>query len=296
MLRIIILDGDIYEMNSIELEARAKINLSLDITGRRDDGYHTVKMIMQTVALHDRVMLETVREGIEIQCNCRWVPSNESNIAYKAAKLLMETAGVKTGVKIVIDKKIPVAAGLAGGSSDAAAVLKGLNTLLDMGLSTNELMQVAKQIGADVPYCISGGTMLAEGIGEILTGLSPLKGVAILLVKPKIGVSTAWVYSRLDLRNISRHPDTDLLISAIKNRDLHMLCKNTQNVLETVTIPKYGVIQRIKNILMELGAIGSMMSGSGPTVFGIFKNARAAETAYRHVRKFNWECILTSTY
>ncbi|RCX16080.1 4-diphosphocytidyl-2-C-methyl-D-erythritol kinase [Anaerobacterium chartisolvens] len=283
-------------MNSIELEARAKINLSLDVTGRRDDGYHTVKMIMQTVALHDRVMLETAREGIEIQCNCRWVPSNESNIAYKAAKLLMETAGVKTGVKIVIDKRIPVAAGLAGGSSDAAAVLKGLNTLLELGLSTNELIRVAKQIGADVPYCILGGTMLAEGIGEILTALSPLKGVAVVLVKPKIGVSTAWVYSNLDLKNISRHPDTDLLISAIKNRDLSTLCKNTQNVLETVTIPKYGVIQRIKDTLMELGAIGSMMSGSGPTVFGVFKNAGTAERAYRHVRKFNWECILTSTY
>lgn len=282
-------------MGSISLKAYAKINLSLDVTRRRPDGYHEVRMIMQTVELHDRLVIETANEAIDVTSNCRWVPSGSGNIAFKAAHLLMRKLNIPGGVKIKIDKRIPVAAGMAGGSTDAAAVLKGMNELFSLGLKTCDLEVIGKEIGADVPFCIRGGTMLAEGIGEILTELSPMPRTDLVLIKPKIGVSTQWVYKNLDLNKVTERPDTDSLINAIGNKKLDYLAKNMKNVLETVTVQKHGIIQEIKDKLLEHGAQGSMMSGSGPTVFGVFSDGQTAQNAYTALKDDRWECFLTST-
>jgi 4-diphosphocytidyl-2-C-methyl-D-erythritol kinase len=285
-------------MDSICIKARAKINLSLDVLGKREDGYHDVRMIMQSISLHDKVFLETLDERcIKVSCDKRWVPSNSDNIAYKAAAVLMDKYNISKGLSIKIVKKIPVAAGLAGGSADAAAVLRGMNELFSLNLKNDELMQLGKSVGADIPFCIKGGTMLAEGIGEVLTDIKPLKNVNIVLVKPRISVSTAWVYKNLDIGKITSRPDTDFLISLIEKNDIQNLAKNMVNVLEAVTINKHGVINEIKDKLVRLGALGSMMSGSGPTVFGIFENRTAAEKAYDIISRNNrWECNLTETF
>jgi 4-diphosphocytidyl-2-C-methyl-D-erythritol kinase len=283
-------------MKLVELRAAAKINLSLDVLSRRLDGYHEVKMIMQTLELHDDVIIEQIKEGIEVYCNSPWVPSNNQNIAYKAAELVMGLYGIKSGVSINIVKNIPVAAGLAGGSSNAAAVFKGLNEMFSLGISEQELMALGKQIGADVPYCIKGGTMLSEGIGEILTTLSQIPKTHIVLIKPKIGVSTAWVYRNLDLTKLNSRPETDLLIKAISERDIHYIASNMKNVLESVTIPKYPIIDEIKKKMISSNALGSMMSGSGPTVFGIYKDEKAAQSAWNVLKTDSrWESILTHT-
>ncbi len=282
-------------MNRIELNARAKINLSLDVLKKRPDGYHELRMIMQTVELHDRVLLERMEDGIEIASNSPWIPSGPGNIAYKAADLLIKEFGIKEGIRISIDKKIPVAAGLAGGSSDAAAVLKGINAMFGLGLSEEELARRGKSIGADVPYCIRGGTMLAEGIGEALSKISPLPGVDIVLVKPRISVPTAWVYKNLVIDKIVQRPDTDKLIDAVKQKNLKVLAKNMVNVLENVTIKKYTVISDIKDRLLEYGALGSMMSGSGPTVFGIFSDRASAAKAFETLSGGQWDVFLTKT-
>jgi 4-diphosphocytidyl-2-C-methyl-D-erythritol kinase len=282
-------------MESIELQAKAKINLSLDVIGKRPDGYHDVKMIMQTIGLHDDILLEKTGEGIRIECNSPWVPTDSGNIAWKAAQLILSRCGIKNGVNIRIYKRIPVAAGLAGGSTDAAAVFKGLNILYSLNISEEELMGMGREIGADVPYCIKGGTMLSEGIGEILSPLERLEGVPIILVKPRIGVSTAWVYKNLQLEKVLIRPDTELLVKAIKERRIDILAGNMRNVLESVTMEKHSVIRDIKEKLVRFGAAGSMMSGSGPTVFGIFADRKSAEHAYGKLNKERWECYLTET-
>lgn len=285
-------------MNSICIKARAKINLSLDVLRKREDGYHDVQMIMQSISLHDKVFLDIIDEkGIKISCDKRWVPSNSDNIAYKAAKVLMDKFDLPKGIAIKIVKNIPVAAGLAGGSADAAAVLKGMNKMFSLNLKQDELMELGKTIGADIPFCIKGGTMLAEGIGEVLTEIKPLKNMDILLVKPRISVSTAWVYKNLDLEKITSRPDTDYLISMIEKRDLQNLGNKMVNVLEEVTIKKHGIILEIKEKLVRLGALGNMMSGSGPTVFGIFENRLAAQKAYEKIKRDDrWVCILTEAF
>jgi len=282
-------------MKSISLNAHAKINLSLDVIGKRQDGYHEVRMIMQTIALHDEVIVESKDAGIEVECDKPWVPGGSDNIAYKAANLMMERYKIESGVGIKILKRIPVAAGLAGGSADAAAVIKGMNELFSLNLDEAELMGIGKQVGADVPFCIKGGTMLSEGIGEKLTQIPSFQGVDIVLVKPKVGVSTAWVYNNLKLDKISSRPDTDLLIKAISDRNIVCLAHNMKNVLETVTIEKYEVINDIKNELLRLGALGSMMSGSGPSVFGIFEDGKKAHLAYERLNDGKWECFMTQT-
>ncbi len=279
----------------ISLTAHAKINLSLDVLGKREDGYHTLRMIMQTVQLHDTISVEKIPSGVEIICNAPYVPNNNSNIACKAAEAVINQYKLDSGVRITIEKKIPVAAGLAGGSADAAAVFKGINTLFDLGIGENELMQLGKTIGADVPYCIMGGTALAEGIGEKLTPLAPMGNVPIILVKPRIGVSTAWVYKNLKLDKVHARPDTEKLVSALADGDIKTIAANMKNVLETVTLGRYPVIQRIKKELMQLGAMGSMMSGSGPTVFGIFENKEKAGVAFNKLKNSRHECILTYT-
>jgi len=282
-------------MDILKLKAEAKINLSLDVIGKRPDGYHDVKMIMQSVSLFDIVTIEAIQEGIEIYSNSRWVPSDSRNTTWKAANLLINKFGINYGVRINIDKRIPVAAGLGGGSADAAAVLKGINSLFDLGISYEELAAIGKEIGADVPFCVRGGTMLAEGIGERLTPLKPMKNVNIVIVKPNIAVSTAWVYKNLDLEKIEEHPDTELLVNAVNLSQHGIIAKNMKNVLEYVTISKYQVIDTIKKKLVSLGALGSMMSGSGPSVFAIFEDAASAKNAFDKIKNGKWNCFIATT-
>ena len=267
-------------MSELKLRAMAKINLGLDVTGVREDGYHEVKMIMQSIYLYDRIFLKiTKKPEIAVSTNLSYLPANENNLAYKAAKLLFDEFEVRAGVKIEIQKYIPVAAGMAGGSTDAAAVLFGLNKLLKLGLSQEELMARGVKLGADVPYCIMRGTALAEGIGEKLTALPKMPPCTILIAKPPIAVSTKFVYEHLKLDEHTIHPDIDGLIGDLKKRDLTALAGHMGNLLETVTVGEYPVIDEIKKTMRESGAIGAMMSGSGPTVFGIFPDENAAEKA-----------------
>ena len=258
-------------MESIRLKSRAKINLGLDVLRKREDGYHDVRMVMQTIGIYDRLILTKIpEEDIRIKSNLFFLPVNENNLIYKAAKLLKDSFGFAGGVEIDLNKFIPVSAGLAGGSTDAASTLFGINRLFDLGLSTKDLMELGVSIGADVPYCVMRGTALAEGIGEKLTALPPLPRCWILIAKPPINVSTKLVYESLDMNGVDRHPDIDGLIDAIKRQDINGVCSLMGNVLENVTVPLYPVIESIKNDMMDNGAINAMMSGSGPTVFGIF--------------------------
>lgn len=283
-------------MASIELRAYAKINLSLDVLRKRADGYHDLQTVMQTISLHDKVLMETTQDGISVESKSRRIPLGPDNTAYKAAELMMKKYKLNKGLKILIDKKIPVAAGLAGGSADAAAVIKGINSLFQLKLSQEELMALGKSVGADVPFCLMGGTALAEGIGDELTALNSFEGFDIILLKPKVGVSTAWVYKNLDLGKIAKHPDTCAVLKAIENKDLNALARHMGNVLEEVTIPQYPVVQQAKDKLMELGAAGCMMSGSGPSIFGFFTGGREAVLdAYNKTRDSRWYRFLAKT-
>ena len=269
----------------LSLKAYGKINLGLDVLRRREDGYHDVRMIMQTVGIFDRVDLIWKEEpGIQVETNLYYLPTNENNLVYKAAKLLMDEFQVQEGLLIRLRKFIPVAAGMAGGSSDAAAVLFGVNKMFRLGLTTEELMERGVKIGADVPYCILRGTALSEGIGEVLTSLSPVPQCQVLVAKPGINVSTKFVYENLHANDLrpEQHPDIDGMIRAIKAQDLQGIADKLGNVLETVTVKEYPVIQEIKDKMLEFGAIGSLMSGSGPTVFGLFTNPKAAQQELRY--------------
>ena len=265
----------------IQLKALAKINLGLDVLRRREDGYHEVKMIMQTISLHDDLEIRRIKTPeIQVKTNLYYLPTNENNLVYKAAKLLMDEFGIKEGVAIQLKKRIPVAAGMAGGSTDAAATLKGMNRLFDLGCTLKDLMELGVKIGADVPYCVMGGTALAEGIGEKLTPLAPAPDCYVLVAKPDINVSTKYVYEHLDAQEIVKHPDIDGMVEAIAEESLQGILDRMENVLETVTVSAYPVIQTIKDRMKELGAINSLMSGSGPTVFGIFVEKDMARRAY----------------
>lgn len=271
----------------LELKAYGKINLGLDVVRRREDGYHEVRMIMQTVRVYDAIELNrTEEEGIRLSTNLYYLPDNENNLGYRAAKLLMDEFGIRDGVEIKMKKFIPVAAGMAGGSSDAAAVLFGVNKMFGLGLSKQELMERGVRLGADVPYCIMRGTALSEGIGEILTPLPPMPQCRVLIAKPAVSVSTKHVYESLNLPSLGAeaHPDIDAMRAAIEKKDLSGVVSQLGNVLETVTIPENPVIQTLKDKMMEMGADGSLMSGSGPTVFGLFTNQTAAQAAYEELR------------
>ncbi|MGN0334241.1 MAG: 4-(cytidine 5'-diphospho)-2-C-methyl-D-erythritol kinase [Lachnospiraceae bacterium] len=273
-------------MNQLKLKALAKINLGLDVLRRKEDGYHEVKMIMQTIHLYDQISLrKTDSEGIRIRTNLYYLPNNENNLVYKAAKLLFDEFQIPGGLYINLKKVIPVAAGMAGGSSDAAAVLFGVNRMYHLGLSLQELMDRGVTLGADIPYCIMRGTALAEGIGEKLTVLPPMPKCYILIAKPPISVSTKFVYENLHANDMKpeEHPNVDAQLEALKEQDLEKLVTHMGNVLERVTVPAYPVIDEIKNMMKENGAMGAMMSGSGPTVFGIFKNHSQAESACRKI-------------
>lgn len=273
-------------MEKMELRALGKINLGLDVLGRRENGYHDVRMVMQTVYLYDLITLEKKEEpGIELTTNLSFLPVNENNLAYRAAKLLMDEFGLPGGLLIRLEKHIPVAAGMAGGSSNAAAVLYGMNRLFSLGLTEKELMERGVTLGADVPYCILRGTVLAEGIGEILTPLPPMPRCQILLAKPPVNVSTRMVYEKLDACQIVNHPDIDGLIRGLQDQDLGKVASSMGNVLEEVTIGEYPVIDEIKRIMRESGALNAMMSGSGPTVFGIYADRAKARAAAARIRE-----------
>jgi len=262
----------------------AKINLALDVTGVRDNGYHDVRMIMQSVDLHDTLKLtKTDTPGITLSVGTAPLPAGPGNLVYDAAKLLFDKYELPGGLYIELDKRIPMSAGLAGGSSDAAATLRGINRLYELGLSSTELCNLGVTLGADIPYCIMGGTALAEGIGEIITPLPAMPGCRILLVKPPAGVSTGFVYKNLNMDALT-HPDVDGMIDAIKRGSYIGVVSKLGNVLETVTLEHCPEIATIKSQMHQLGADGVLMSGSGPTVYGIFPTKEAASFAYTHFR------------
>ena len=269
-----------------KLKAFGKINLALDVLGKRPDGYHEVRMIMQTIGIYDRLFMEESEgEEVLIESNLSLLPCDENNLVYKAAKLLMNEFGIRRGLKVKLEKQIPVAAGLAGGSSDAAATLVGVNRIFDLGLSKEELMERGVKIGADVPYCVMRGTALSEGIGEKLTPLDPVPGdVHVVLAKIPVSVSTARVYGGLKPEDIKERPDIDGMIKAIGDGDIRGIASAMGNVLETVTIPMYPRLAEIKKAFMDEGALGSLMSGSGPTVFGLFDDIKKARKAYRNIK------------
>ena len=275
-------------MDRLELKALGKINLGLEVLGRRENGYHDVRMVMQTVYLYDRIIMKKSKTpGIRLETNLYYLPVNENNLAYQAAQMLMDEFHIEEGVSIQLDKHIPVAAGMAGGSSNAAAVLFGMNRMFSLGLSQKELMERGVKLGADVPYCIMRGTVLAEGIGEILTPLSPMPKCYVLIAKPAISVSTKMVYEKLDSHEIEDHPDIDGILAGLKAGDLKKVAGSMGNVLERVTVDAYPVIDQIKKMMIKEGALNAMMSGSGPTVFGIFEEkatARKAADAIRDAR------------
>lgn len=270
----------------MRLQAFAKINLGLDVLGKREDGYHEVRMIMQTIRMYDQLdMRKSVEPGIHLTTNKKYIPVDENNLVWRAAKLMMDTCGIKEGVSIHLHKVIPVAAGMAGGSSDAAATLVGMNRLFHCGLSKEKLMELGVQIGADVPYCVLRGTALAEGIGEKLTVLPPMPDCWILIGKPGISVSTKYVYTTLDLNTNTVHPDIDGMKKALEDGNLYGITERMGNVLQDVTIPAYLEVERIKEQMKTLGAVNAMMSGSGPTVFGIFDNEEKAQEACQKLRE-----------
>lgn len=262
-------------------EAYAKINLGLDVVRRLENGYHEVRMIMQTVGICDILTLEKIPAGIVVTTDAGELPTDENNLIYKAAKLMKEAYAITEGVRIHLEKHIPIAAGMAGGSADAAATFIGMNELFSCGASEADLRKLGVKVGADVPYCIMGGTALAEGIGEKLTRLPEPPQCFLLIAKPDIAVSTKYVYEHLDAEGVSEHPDIDGMIRAIEEKDLKGIVERLGNVLENVTVRKHPVIRQIKECMLEEGALGSLMSGSGPTVFGIFTEEETAKGALK---------------
>lgn len=273
-------------MEQTTRKAYAKINLGLDVLRRRDDGYHEVKMIMQTVDICDELFFEkTTQPGIVLSTDREDLPVDGSNLVYKAANLLFQDKGIEAGIRIVLKKRIPVAAGMAGGSSDAAAAMLGLNELYGMGYTVCELQQLGVRLGADIPYCLTGGTMLSEGIGEILTPLPPPPPCYLVVAKPDIDVSTGFVYGNLHADSLTYHPDIDGMVRALHERNLKGITDRLGNVLETVTTREYPVINTLKELLINQGAENALMSGSGPTVFGIFTKQDTAGQAARAVEE-----------
>lgn len=280
----------------MKIKAYAKINISLDIVGKREnDGYHLLRMIMQNIDLYDEISIEKQKEGITISCNKNYVPTDSRNLAYKAASLFKEIYNIEEGVYIDITKNIPVSAGLAGGSTDAAAVLKLMNRIFDVNASDEELMNIGLKLGSDIPYCINGGTALCEGIGEKLTTLKPFKDKILVLVKPSFGVSTKEVYKTFNLERVRVHPKTESLMEAMENDDLYYVANNMKNLLENVTLRKHNILIKIKEDMYRYGALGAMMSGSGPSVFAFFDDMLKAQRCYEKMKENYKEVFLTRT-
>ncbi len=273
-------------MNSISLKAYAKINLGLDVLGTLPDGYHEVKMVMQSISLYDKVNIKKNDSGtINVKTNLSYLPVNGDNLVYKAAYIMKEKYNIQDGFDIDLFKFIPVAAGMAGGSTDAAAVFKGINIMYNLNATEEELKELGVTIGADIPYCIKGGTALACGIGEKLTRLPGCPKCYFVIGKPYVNVSTKYVYENLVLDESTVHPDTDAIIDAISHANVAGIADNLCNVLETVTVAKYPQIGEIKKVMIEKGALNSLMSGSGPTVFGIFTDYEKAKECNDYLRK-----------
>lgn len=277
-------------MKKITISMPAKINLSIDVKNRLENGYHNVEMIMQTIDLFDAVTVEKTDHGISVSCAQPYVPNDKRNIAWKAAELFFSQCPCKGGARITLEKKIPVSAGLGGGSADAAGVLKALNFLYDDCLSDMQLVKISRCLGADVAFFLAGGTQLARGIGDELIKLPSLEGVDVVLVKPDFPVSTRWVYENFNPHLVGMRPDTSKLLSAIEAMDINTLARNMVNVLESVTVRKYPELTDIMGRFSDYGALGSRMSGSGPTIFGLFYDSASAEEArekflkdYKHV-------------
>lgn len=285
-------------MQQTTQKAYAKINIGLDVLRRREDGYHEVKMIMQTVDICDDLTFEKSEQpGISIQTDHEDLPTDRNNLIYKAAELLMKEKGITEGVKITLTKRIPIAAGMAGGSSDAAAAMRGMNRLFAMGYTTEELQKLAVRLGADIPYCIVGGTMLSEGIGEILTPLPTPPACYLVVAKPDINVSTKFVYENLHADSLTCHPDIDGMIDAIREGSLQGVTDRLGNVLETVTVKEYPVIEEIKELMRQEGAENALMSGSGPTVFGIYTDQeKANQTAQEIERRGMAKQVFVTTF
>jgi 4-diphosphocytidyl-2-C-methyl-D-erythritol kinase len=282
-------------LEQITIAAPAKINLSLDITGKLENGYHALDTIMQTISIEDKITLAKTGRQISVLCDHPQVPQGNGNICHKAAEAFFEKTALEGGVIITIDKNIPVAAGLAGGSSDAAAVIKGLNLLYGTGLTQREMCEIGLKCGADVPYCIVAGTCRAKGIGEKLTKLPSFAGVYIVLVVPDFFVSTAWAYKNYDLNKTDEKPRTEELISYICGRDIKNTAERMANVLESITAKKHPEIREIKHDIKKSGACGSVMSGSGPSVFGLFENEEKARIAFSVIREKYNRSYLTLT-
>ncbi len=273
-------------MDSINYKARAKINISLDVLGKLDNGYHEVKMVMQTISLHDELCVrKSPQPDILLHISSRdSLGDVHDNLIYKAASLMRGHFGIEQGLEIDLKKNIPVAAGMAGGSADAAATMLAMNELFELNQKRDELARLALPLGADIPFCIMGGTALAEGIGERLTPLPAPPSASLVVVKPPIMVSTGMVYESLDLNGIERHPDVDGMVQAIRDGDLNGITQRMENVMETVTQEKYPIIADIKKMLVGNGAKGAMMSGSGPSIFGVFTDKETAAIAADYVR------------
>ena len=269
----------------MKIKAYGKVNISLDVVGKREDGYHLLSMIMQNIDLYDEIEVEKQECGIILECNKSYVPVDNRNLAYKAAEIFKERYDIVDGVKINIEKNIPVSAGLAGGSTDAAAVLKVMNKLFNVNATEEELMELGLKLGADIPYCIHGGTALCEGIGEIITPIKPFRDKIVVLVKPAFGVSTKEVYKNFNLEKVKQHPKTAEIINAIENDDLNFVASNMKNLLENVTLRKHKILIKIKEEMNACGAINSMMSGSGPTVFAFFDDMLKAQRCFEKMKK-----------
>lgn len=273
----------------------AKINLTLDVLEKRPDGYHELETVMQTVNLFDLILVDRIKDGIRLMTNLKFLPNDSKNIAYQAAKLFFDTTGIKGGAKIRIHKNIPVAAGLAGGSGNAAAVLVALNMLYGVPLSDEELLSLSVRLGADVPYCMVGGTQSATGIGEILRPVAHFPKKPILLVKPSVNISTAEIYQKIDNEPRPPHPTTSEFLSALEENNWGKMCETMFNVMELVSEKKHPIIGSVKKKMQEFGASFSMMSGSGSTVFGFFDDYRDAERASKAFSQQYQDVFLTYT-
>lgn len=283
-------------MDSIWINAPAKINIGLDVLRRREDGYHEVRMIMQSIRLYDRLTLtKTTEPGIQLTTNLSFLPVNKDNLVYRSAQLLMDEFNIEGGLSIHLEKRIPVAAGMAGGSTDAASCMLAMNDLYHLGLGKHQLMKRGVTLGADIPYCVLKGTALSEGIGEKLSTIPRTPDCFVLIAKPGIHVSTRWVYSNLVLDDETPHPDIDKMLQAMKKKDLPGLASNLGNILETVTIPAHPEIAEIKKCMLENGALGSLMSGSGPTVFGLYDDLEKAKAAKEKCRELPFKCFVFVT-
>lgn len=273
-------------MREITLKSRAKINLTLDVVGKRDDGYHLLETVMQSLKLHDQITMTVLDvDEIQIKSNLPWLPCDDRNLAYKGVQLMRERFQIKKGVRIVMSKRIPVSAGLGGGSSNCAAAMVGMNRLFSLGLKRFELEALASEIGSDIPYCIRRGTVLGTGIGTELTNITPCPPCFVALAKMPVSVSTVTVYKNLDLDQIENHPRAEVMEMAMKNRDIHAMGQALGNVLERVTMERFPRIRDMKETFLELGAKGALMSGSGPTVFALFDTYDEARKAANAVKR-----------